>query len=80
MKKFIFIYNKKSYKLIEDKNINNEEIEGLINRGLVKINIEAKDQKEAIKKAQEMTGVNTNSLKEFGKDISFAAIIESLLR
>jgi hypothetical protein len=80
MKYFILFYNQKECSLVEASKISGEEVNALLNKGFVKVDIKATDKKEAIRNAQSIANIKTGSLKEFGEDVSFSAIIESLLR
>ncbi|MDU2732701.1 MAG: hypothetical protein E7C36_05280 [Mixta calida] len=80
MKSFIFFYSNDSYKIIEASNIKQEEIDKLVQQGFTRTDIQADNKKTAIEIANKITGINTKELQEFGKDVTFSAIIESILR
>lgn len=80
MKYFIFLYNQKEYSVMEASEISVEEVNALVDKGYVRIDINAADKTTAIRSAQDIAGINTSSLKKFGEEASFSAIIESLLR
>ncbi len=80
MKSFIFFYSNDSYKITEASNIKQEEIDKLVQQGFTRTDIQADNKKTAIEIANKITGINTKELQEFGKDVTFSAIIESILR
>lgn len=80
MKSFIFFYSNDSYKIIEASNIKQEEIDKLVQQGFTRTDIQADNKKTAIEIANKITGINTKEIQEFGKDVTFSAIIESILR
>lgn len=80
MKDYVFFFNDKSYKLIESKKLDKTQADELSNNGFCRADFQAENRKDAVDKANEITGKNTKSLKDFSGDVGFSAIIESLLR
>ena len=80
MKDYVFFFNDKSYKLLELNKLEKSQAEELSNQGFARADFQAENRTDAIKRANEITGINTKSLKDFSGDIGFSAIIESLLR
>lgn len=80
MKDYVFFFNDKSYRLLELNKLDKPQAEELSNQGFARADFQAENRTDAIKRANEITGINTKSLKDFSGDIGFSAIIESLLR
>lgn len=80
MKDYVFFFNDKSYRLIELRKVDKSQAEELASQGFARADFQAENREEAVKKANELTGINTKSLKDFSGDVGFSAIIESLLR
>lgn len=80
MKDYVFLFNDEQYKLVEKEKLKVSEANDLVNKGFSRADFKAKNKKDAIYKANELTGVNLKHLKDFSRNIGFSAIIESLLR
>ncbi len=80
MKDYVFFFNEKSYRLIELRKLDRSQAEELSNQGFARADFLAINREDAITKANELTGINTKSLKDFSGDVGFSAVIESLLR
>jgi len=80
VKDYVFFFNDKCFRLLELNKLEKSQSEKLSDQGFARADFQAKNRTDALAKANEITGINTKSLKDFSGDIGFSAIIESLLR
>lgn len=80
MKKFLFFYSKAKFKILPHENLSQGEINKMKRKGFDYREIEADDEEDVILKIKEENNINMKSLKEYGGDITFSSLIESLLR
>ncbi|WP_114193324.1 hypothetical protein [Edaphovirga cremea] len=80
MKDYVLFFNDKTYMLVELAKLKRSKADKLADEGYARVDFKAQSREDAILKANELTGINTNSLKDFSGDVGFSTIIESLLR